>query len=84
MSMHARNMGLVRIKPVNYFFRLDRFRIALAARAPVAVCIVAAAAAAAARKFAQRTPGASTATGHSPADTAKTVTQLQTCLATVM
>ena len=82
MSMHARNMGLVRIKPVNYFFRLDRFRIALAARAPVAVCIVVAAAAA--RKFAQRTPGASTATGHSPADTATTVTQLQTCLATVM
>ncbi len=43
--------------------------MALAARALVALCTVAA------RKTARRTAGTSTGTGHSPADSAKIVTQ---------
>lgn len=45
--------------------------MALGARALVALCTVAAAV----RKTAPRMAGASTGTGHSPADSSKTVTQ---------
>jgi len=69
----------MRAKPVCYFFCLDRFRIALAARAPVAVYTVAAAV----RMTAPGNPAASIATGHTPVGNATTANPRQTCSAKV-